>query len=123
LKKQIKYLISLLLVFGLLLTDGYAYSQPNSDAYYQVSNVFQRRESNKKQLTLAIFNQLKWSRKISFSILLVCLDCAASYSLRIPVLLKKQTQHYQDLRSISAQCLFVNEMSASKDSDTRLYIA
>jgi hypothetical protein len=123
LKKHLKYLISLFLVFGLMVIDCDLYSQSNSAAYYQFSNVILRKESNNKVAKLYVFNQAHSSGKTSFPILLAYLQFQDSYSLQIQILFKIRTLLYQEVRSITAQYIFINEMIISRNAFISLYIA
>ena len=123
LKKNIKYLLSLFLVFGLVVTDCSLYSQSNSADYYQFSNVILRTELNKKDCELYVFKQVNSSKKITCPILFSHLKFKDFYSLQVKVFLKTQTKLYQEVSSIMSQNIFVNELITSKKSYKSLYIA
>ena len=122
-KKNIKYLLSLFLVFGLVVTDCSLYSQSNSADYYQFSNVILRTELNRKDCELYVFKQVNQSKKITFPILFAHLKFKDFYSLQVKVLFKTQTKLYQEVSSIMSQNIFVNELITSKKSYKSLYIA
>ena len=122
-KKNIKYLLALFLVFGLVVNDCTLYSQSNSADYYQFSNVILITELDKKDCELYIFHQVNSSKKTSFSILFSYLKFKDFYSLQVKALLKTQTLLYQEVSSIMSQNIFENELITSKNSYKNLYIA
>ncbi len=121
-KKYLKYLIYLFLVFGQMVNDGTLYSQSNSVDYYQFSNVYLRRESAKKGSEVYVFGQVNSPRKTSFLILFSFLEFQDIYSLQIQVLLKARTLLYQEVSSNAAQSIFINEMITSSNLYKSLYI-
>ncbi len=121
-KKHLKYLLSLLLVFGLTVNDGILYSQSNSAEYYQFSNVIFSSETTTKGSKVYLFNQVS-PQKTSFPVLLTFLEFKAINTLQIRVIQKIQTLLYQKIRSITSQYIFVNEIIFSKNSSESLYIA
>lgn len=122
-KKHIKYLISLFLVFGLVVNDCILYSQSNSPDYYQFSNVILRTELNTKDSKLYIFNQVNSSKNTSFPILFSHLQFKDFFGLQVKVLLKTQTLLYQEVSLIMSYNIFINELITSKNSCKSLYIA
>ncbi len=121
--KYFKYLLSLFLAFGLMVSDGTLDAPSNSADYYQFSNVILRRELNYKGSKLYVFNPINSVEKKSFLFQLAFLKFQDSYSLQIPVLLKLQTLLYQKVRSFAMQHIFINEMITSRNSYTSLYTA
>ena len=121
-KKHLKYLISLFLVFSLMANEGFLYSQSNSVDYYQYSNVILRRELNYKSLKLYVFNQTL-VQTTPFSILIAFLKLKDVYSLQTSELLKLRTLLYQKVSSLIAHSIFVNEIITSKNFYKNLYIA
>lgn len=121
-KKYLKYLISLFLVFGQMVNDCDLYSQSDSVDYYQFSNVISRSESINRDSELYVFGQVNSPKKTSFPILFACLEFQDIHSFQIPVLLKKRTLLYQEVSSITTQSIFINEMITSRNSYKSLYI-
>ena len=121
LKKHLKYIISLFLVFGLTVTDCDLYSQSNSADYYQFSNVILRSESINKDSELYLFGQKCLPKNTSFPIFSPSLELQDICSIQIRVLLKTRTLLYQEVSSITAQSIFVSEMT-SRNSYKSLYI-
>lgn len=122
-KKNIKYVIALFLVFGLVVNDCTLYSQSNSAHYYQFSNVFLRTELNKKSSTLYVYNQADSPEKTCFSIPLSYLKLKDSHTFQDNVVLKNQTAVFRSFCSKMLQNIFVNEMITSTNSYKNLYIA
>ena len=106
-----------------MINDGTLYSQSNSVDYYQFSNVFLRIESANRGFGVYVFGQVNSPKKTSFPILFSCLEFQDIYSLQIRVLLKTRTLLYQEVSSITAQSIFINEMITSRNSYKSLYIA
>ncbi len=121
-KKHLKYLLSLLLVFGLTVNDGILYSQSNSAEYYQFSNVIFSSETTTKGSKVYVFNPVS-SQKTSFPVLLTFLEFKEISTLQIRVLLKIQTLLYQKVRSNTALYIFINEIITSRNYFESLYIA
>ena len=121
-KKYLKYLISLFLVFGQMVNDCDLYSQSDSVDYYQFSNVISRSESINRDSELYVFGQVNSPKKTSFPILFACLEFQDIHSFQIPVLLKTRTLLYQEVSSITTQSIFINEMITSRNSYKSLYI-
>ncbi|PZX94208.1 hypothetical protein DOS84_06180 [Flavobacterium aquariorum] len=106
-----------------MVNDCALYSQSNSVDYYQFSNVILRSESINNGSNLYVFGQVNSPKKTSFSIPFACLEFKDIYSFQIRVLLKTRTLLYQELRSITTQSIFINEMITSRNSYKSLYIA
>ena len=121
--KYLKYLLSLILAFGLMVNDDALNSPSNSADYYQFSNVILRRELNYKRSKLYMFHQVNSTEKTSFLFQLAYLRFQDCYNLQIPVLLKLQTLLYQKVSLFAMQHIFINEMITSRNSYTSLYIA
>lgn len=122
-KKNIKYLISLILVFGLVVNDCTLHSQTNSAAYYQFSNVILKTELNTKGSELYFFKHVNSSKITSFPILFLCLDVKDFFDLQVKVLLKIQRLLYQEISTLMSQSIFINELIPSKNEYKSLYIA
>lgn len=122
-KKHIKYLISLFLVFGLVANDCTLYSQSNSADYYQFSNVILRTELNTRGAELYVFDQVNSFKNTTFPILFSYLQFKDFFGLQVKVLLKTQTLLYQEVSSIMSYNIFINELITSKNSCKSLYIA
>lgn len=122
-KKYLKYLISLFLVFGQIVNDCALCAQSNSVDYYQFSNVIPKSELINKDSELYFFGHLNSPKKTSFPILFACLEFQDIYNIQIRVLLKIRSLLYQEISSITAQSIFVNEMITSKNPYKSLYIA
>jgi hypothetical protein len=123
LKKHLKYIISLFLVFGLMVNDCDLYSQSTSEDYYQFSNVILRGESNSNSFSLYQFDPPNSINTTSSPILFACLEFKGSYSHQIWVLLKTQKLIHQEVSSILSQSIFINEMITSRITYKNLYIA
>lgn len=121
--KNIKYLLSLILVFGLVVNDCTLHSQTNSAAYYQFSNVILKTELNTKDSELYFFKEVNSSKITSFPILFLCLDIKDFINLQVKVLLKIQTLLYQEVSAMMSQNIFINELITSKNAYKSLYIA
>lgn len=121
--KNIKYLLSLILVFGLIVNDCTLHSQTNSAAYYQFSNIILKTELNTKDSELYFFKQVNSSKITSFPILFLYLDIKDFFNLQVKVLLKIQTLLYQEVSAMMSQNIFINELITSKNEYKSLYIA
>ncbi|WP_367755249.1 hypothetical protein [Flavobacterium sp. WC2430] len=120
--KHLKYFLSLLLAFGLMVNDGVLNSQSNSVEHYQYSNAIVSNEWNISRSKSYVFNQVSVV-KTAISIPFKYLQFATSYSLTIPVLFKLRTQLFQKVSSFIKQYLFLNKKITSTNSYTILYIA
>lgn len=122
-KKHLKYIISLFLVFGLTVTDCDLYSQSNSADYYQFSNVILRSESINKDSELYLFGQKCFIKNTSFPISFSCLELQDVCSIQTRIILKARILLYKEVSSIISQSIFLNEMITSRNSYKSLYIA
>jgi len=120
LKKYFKYLISLFLVFGLTVNDCVSYSRSNTVDYYQFSNVIHKNGSIIKDSELYVLGRVNLPYKASYSIPFVYLEFQDIYSHHIRVLLKIRVLLYQEVSSIIAQSIFINDVITSGNLYKRL---
>ncbi|WP_143155013.1 hypothetical protein [Flavobacterium chilense] len=121
--KNLKYFLSLFLVFAMIATDCTIDSQSKSAEYYQVSQVASSRELDFTTSRLYIFNQLKTGVKIPFLIPVTYIQLKAVFSFQIQMKLKWQALLHQKINSFIKQAVFINEVFTSNISYKSLYTA
>lgn len=121
--KYIKYLISLLLIFGLTINECSIYSQINSANYHQVSYVNTRKESSYKHSELYVYTGKRLSERILFIALILYRNLQDVYSSQIQIILKLRIELCQKINSINAQHVFLNKIITSSNHYSSLYIA
>ncbi len=120
--KYIKYLISLLLIFGLTVNDCSIYSQTNSSNYHQVSRINTRKEFRHKYSELYVYGRQLLTERI-FVALISYLKLRDVYSVQITRVLNLQIEQYQKISSIIARYVFLNKKIVSSNHFPSLYIA
>ena len=122
-KKYIKYLIPIILIFGLTVEECTLYSQTISVNYYQFSNVIRRKELNYEDSKLYVYNQQILSDKKLFVILIPYLKLRDIYSNHVLLILKLRAQLYQKINSFTAQQVLLSKVITSRNPYSSLYIA
>lgn len=104
------------LVFGLVVADCSLYSQSNTVAYFQCSNISQKLESNKNDLELFLFKkQSQQTTKTPFQVVLLLLTDKDFCTIQKTVLFKTQTFIYQKEKATIAHYTFLNKLITSKE--------
>ena len=122
-KKYIKYLISLLLIFGLTVNECSIYSQVNTAKYHQVSYASTRKEINSKYSKLHVYARQILSKKALSIALITYHNLQDIYSAQVKIILKLLTELYQKINSIKAQHIFLSKTITSSNYYSALYIA
>lgn len=122
LRKHIKYLISLLLIFSLTVNNGSILSQANSSSYYQVSQINTLKEFRHKYSKLYVYGSQLLTERI-FVALISYLKLRDIYSLQITRVFNLQIERYQKISSTIAQYVFLNKKFVSSNQYSSLYIA
>jgi hypothetical protein len=123
LKKYLKYLISLFLVFGLTVNDCSLDSVSKSDEYYQFSGVTRRRELSFGGYKVFVFNWRNSTKKTLSPVQLAYLKLQDIYGIQVREIFKFRTLLYQEVRSILTQSIFLNEVITSKNPFKSLYMS
>lgn len=121
--KYLKYLITLFLAFGLMVSDGIIHFQSNSVLYYQVSYVKTRNEFSHESAKLYRLHQINSSEKTTSPILFSHLKFQDFYSLQTRVLLKLRVALYQNISATKALHIFLSQIISSSNHYPNLYIA
>lgn len=98
-------------------------SQSKSADYYQSSYVVLTKELNLKTVSLFAFTRAKLLSKISTPIFLTYLKVDQVCSFQIRLILRLQTQLYQNVKSFIKQSVFVKERLVSDYFYKSLYSA
>ncbi len=120
--RYIKYLISFLLIFGLMVNEYSLYSPINSANYHQVSYVNTRREFSHKYSGLWTYGRRILSRKV-FVALISYTNLLDVYSTQILTILKLRIELYQKINAMIVQYVFLNKIITSSKQYPSLYIA
>ncbi|TDO98464.1 hypothetical protein [Flavobacterium sp. 245] len=123
LNKNLKYFLSLFLVFAMIATDCTIDSQSKSVEYYQVSQVAFGKEFEIRNSRLYKFDQVVSFGKTRFSIVLNFLKTEYVFTFQINKLLKLQDLLRQKLTSFINQSVFINEIITSNNLYKSLYSA
>lgn len=121
--KYLKYLLSLLLIFGLTVNECSTYSGISSSKYIQVSYIDSRKEFRHKRSELFVYTGKVLSESI-FSILLITYhNLRKAYSNKTLIILKLRIGLYQKITSIIAHVVFLKKINTSNNQYSSLYIA
>ncbi len=123
LKKYIKHLISLLIIFGLTVNECSIYAQEASVKYYQVSNAVLRSKFNHKDSKLYVSNQQIFLEKELLTFLFKYLNLRSFHNKQVQLILKLQTQVYQEKHLIQKLHFFLKKRIDSLNSYPTTYIA
>ena len=119
----IKYLISILLIFGLTVNECSIYSQKNSANYYQVSYVNTRKEFSQKRSDLYVYTGHVLLEKILSIALITYHNLRDRYNTQTQIILKLQIELFQKINTMIAQRVFLNRIITSSNQYPSLYIA
>jgi len=120
--KYIKYLISLLLIFGLTVNECSLYSQINSSNYHQVSYLNTRKELSNNSTELYTFGRKILSGNYLIPLISYC-NLRDFFSAKILNILKLRIEVYQKINSIIVQLVYLNKIITSSNQYSSLYIA
>lgn len=120
-KTYLKYLISLLLAFGLTANDCILNSTSIATAYYQFSYV--KAIKDHRNSISYIFNQGKNVKKIVPPFVYKLLSLQAVFTLQTTVLFKLRTVLSEKNSLVQAQQTFLNQITTSSTIFSPLYIA
>ena len=119
----LKYLISLLLILGLTINDGFGHAQTNSSSYHQsYKTIPLKRFCNKKTTLFTAKKSTLLNRKI-VAFFFTPTTSLKSYSDQIKIAIKLQKTLYQQINSIKLQQTFLCKIFTSSNSFPSTYIA
>lgn len=122
-KKYIKHLIYLLIIFGITVNECSVYSQETSVKYYQVSNAVLRSKFNHKDSKLYVSNQQILLEKELLTFLFTYLNLRRFYNKQIQLIIQLQTQVYQEIQLIQKLHSFLKKRIDSKNPYSTIHIA
>lgn len=122
-KKYIKYLISILLIFGLTVNECSIYSQTNAANYHQVSYLNAGKDLHQTHSELKVYTKTVLSKKVKLATVSTYSNLQDIYSAQIQIILKFQTQLYQKINSIKCLHIFLSKTITSSNHYSNLYIA
>ncbi len=121
--KYLKYLISLLLIFGLTVNECSAHSEVSSLKYNQVSYINSEKEFRSKHSKLFAYTGKILVENVFSIVLLTYQNLRKAYSNKTLTILKLQIELYQNINSIVAQYIFLKKINTSNNQYSSLYIA
>ncbi len=119
--KNIKYLISLLLIFSLTVNEGILYSQSSSINYYQTSEIFQSNGLISEAGTY-VFGENYFFKNLLIFTLQSYVTQQIYFKLQIQIILKLQTIVYFKIDNFISSYLNLYKNTNSKGAYTSLYI-
>lgn len=121
--EHLKYLISLLLILGLTINDGFGHSQTNSSSYHQsYKTIPLKRFRNKKTTFFTAEKSIILNRNI-ISFFYTPTAFLMAYTEKTLITLKLQKTLHQQINSIKIQQIFLSKIFASSNPFSSTYIA
>lgn len=122
-KKHIKYLISILLIVSLTISESYIHTTTNSVKYHQVSCSNSRENKNDTNSRANTHLTETLPKKKRAIILTVDCNLQDVYSNQALIVLKKRRKLYKEIESIITDTIFLNKRLRSSNQYSSLYKA
>jgi hypothetical protein len=119
--QYLKYLLSLCLAFGLVITDGILDSRSNATPYDQISYLTIKKEFDNSKTYR--YDQLPKPKKTSLPNPFAKLQLLDICSLQIKVVLKLRIVLHQNISATKEQQIFLAKIISSSNPYSSLYIA
>lgn len=120
---HLKHLISLLLIVGLTINDGFGISQTNSSTYHQsYKTASLQRFSSKKVKHFTSKKNIVLNKEV-FTFFFTHFTLLKSYSKRIQAVLKLQSTVYLQINSIKIQQSFLSKILTPSNTFPSIHIA
>ena len=120
---HLKYLISLLLILGLTINDGFGYVQSNSSSYHQSYKTLPLKKFRNNKTTFFTAQKSTLLNREIVAFFFTPITSLKSYSNQIQIVLKLQKVLYQQINSIKIQQTFLSKIFTSSNSFSSTYIA
>ena len=120
-KEYLKYLIGLLLIFSISVNEPVVVINPNSNCYYQISNVDYRREFDISDSRLLDYNQQLCFADIPTIFYTKYIRILDQNTSLFNAILKIQIQIHRQINLFINKNTFLNKRTTSKYSNFSLY--
>ena len=120
---HLKYLISLLLILGLTINDGFGHAQTNSSSYHQSYKTIPLKKLRNKKTTFFTAKKSIPINRDLIAFLYTPIAFETVFTEKILSILKLQKTLYQQINSNKLQQTFLGKIFTSSNSLPSTYIA